>query len=167
MKTRKSERGQAFAEYMPLIPPVLLLSVLILVPLAENSSDIFCRMVNAMEPERCEVITVDEEEQLPEEEPDDCIPLQESEGGSQCDQSSVCTKFDLPGPSVWNPTVPIQTVVVKAGQGYFKFNETTNDGCYNISIDTDPYQIRWEKVGHGSNCKDISHVQAWEALVCE
>lgn len=167
MKIRKSERGQALLEYMPLIPPVLLLSVLILVPLAENSSDIFCRMVNAMEPEKCEVITLDEEEQLPEEEPDEpCITLQESEGGSQCDQSGVCTKFNLPGPSVWNPTVSIKTVVVKAGQGYYRYNSTTNDGCYNISIETYPYRVRWEKVGHGKKCQDISHVQAWEALVC-
>ena len=118
MKIRKGERGQALLEYMPLIPPVLLLSVLVLVPLGEHSSDIFCQMVNAMEPEKCEVITIDEEEQLPDEEPDDCIPLQESKGGSQCDQSSVCTKFDLPGPSVWNPLIPIKTVVVKSGQGY-------------------------------------------------
>ena len=165
MKTRKSERGQAFAEYMPLIPPVLLLSVLILVPLAENSSDIFCRMVNAMEPEKCEVITIDEEEQLPDEEPDDCIPLQESKGGSQCDQSSVCTKFDLPGPSVWQPTVSIRTVVIKAGQDYFKFNESANDDCYDITIEEG--RVEWEKEGHGNGCKDISHVQAWESLICD
>ena len=165
MKIRKSEKGQALAEYMPLIPPVLLLSVLVLVPLGEYSSDIFCRMVNAMEPEKCEVITIDEEEQLPEEE-DDCIEFVESEGGSQCDQSGVCTLFELPGPSYWEPTVAIETVVVKAGQGYFKFNESTNDGCYNISIEADPYRVGWEKVGHGQDCKDISHVQAWESLVC-
>ena len=166
MKIRKSERGQAFAEYMPLIPPVLLLSVLILVPLAENSSDIFCRMVNAMEPERCEVITVDEGEQLPEEEPDDCIPLQESEGASQCDQSSVCSLFEMPGPSVWYPSEPIETVVIKAGTDYFKFNSPgSDDGCYDVTIEDD--RVEWELVGDEEECKEISHVQAWESLVCE
>ena len=164
MKIRKSERGQALLEYMPLIPPVLLLSVLVLVPLAENSSDIFCRMVNAMEPETCEVITIEEEEQLHE---DDCIVFVESEGGSQCDQSGVCTLFELPGPSYWEPSVPVETVVIKAGTSYYKFySPGSNDGCYNVSIETDPDRVEWELVGDEEDCQDISHVQAWQSRVC-
>jgi hypothetical protein len=162
MKTKKSERGQALAEYMPLIPPVLLLSVLILIPLAENSSDIFCRMVNAMEPETCEVITVDEEEELPE---DDCIIFHEIEGASQCDKSGVCTLFEMPGPSVWYPSEPIETVIIKAGTDYYKFNSPgSNDGCYNVAIEDD--RIEWELIGDEEDCHDISNVQAWEALIC-
>ena len=60
MKIRKSERGQALAEYMPLIPPILLLSVLILVPLSDSAGDIFCQMVNSMEPEKCLVAAVED-----------------------------------------------------------------------------------------------------------
>jgi len=162
MKIRKSERGQALVEYMPLIPPVLLLSVLVLVPLAENSSDIFCRMVNALEPEKCEVITVEEEEQLPE---DDCIVFEESEGGSQCQQSGVCSLFELPGPSVWYPSDPVETVIIKAGTDYYKFySPGSNDGCYEVTIDED--RVEWELVGDEEDCKDISHAQAWESLVC-
>ena len=166
MKIRKSERGQAIIEYMPLIPPVLLLSVLVLVPLAESSGDIFCRMVNSLEPEKCEVITVEEEEQLPEEE-DDCIEFVESEGGSQCDQSGVCTLFELPGPSYWEPSVQIETVIIKAGTDYHKFYlPGSNDGCYDVTIGTYPDGVAWEKVGSGPGCKDISHAQAWQSLVC-
>ena len=162
MKIRKSERGQAFAEYMPLIPPVLLLSVLILIPIAENSSDIFCRMVNAMEPGTCEVITVDEEEELPE---DDCTVFVESEGGSQCQQSDACSLFEFPGPSVWYPSDPVETVIIKAGTDYFKFYAPgSNDGCYDVTIEED--RVEWELVGDEDECQDISNVQAWESLIC-
>ncbi len=165
MKIRKSERGQALVEYMPLLPPILLLSVMVLVPLADNSSYIFCRMVNAMEPETCELITF-EEEQLLEEEPDDCIVFVESEGASQCQQSDVCSLFEFPGPSVWYPSDPIETVIIKAGTDYYKFNSPgSNDGCYDVSIEVD--RVEWELVGDEDDCKDISNVQAWEALVCE
>ncbi len=74
MKIRRSERGQALAEYMPLIPPVLLLSILILIPLAEHTGDIYCRMVNALEPEKCQVITT-EDDLEPTDEPDNCVVL--------------------------------------------------------------------------------------------
>lgn len=162
MKIRKSERGQALVEYMPLIPPVLLLSVLVLVPLAENSSDIFCRMVNALEPEKCEVITVEEEEQLPE---DDCVVFVESQGASQCEQSSDCSLFEFPGPSVWYPSEPVETVIIKAGTNYFKFySPGSNDGCFDVVIETD--RVEWELVGDEEDCQDISNVQAWETLVC-
>ena len=97
---------------------------------------------------------------------DDCIVFVESEGGSQCDQSGVCTLFELPGPSYWEPSVPVETVVIKAGTSYYKFySPGSNDGCYNVSIEAD--QVEWEKVGDEKGCQDISHVQAWEALVCE
>jgi len=64
MKIRLSERGQALAEYMPLIPPILLLSVLILVPLSDSAGDIFCQMVNSMEPEKCQVAAVEDGEAM-------------------------------------------------------------------------------------------------------
>jgi hypothetical protein len=177
MKIRLSERGQALAEYMPLIPPILLLSVLILVPLSDSAGDIFCQMVNSMEPEKCQVAAVEdgEDEGSPREDPGDdspgeepeepCIYLDESRGGSQCDQSSWCTLLPGSRHGVWYPSDPIATVVIKSAQGYFNFNVPgSSDGCYQVGIQTG--RIEWEKVGRGRGCQDISHVEAWEAPIC-
>lgn len=177
MKIRLSEKGQALAEYMPLIPPILLLSVLVLVPLSDSAGDIYCQMVNAMEPEKCEVAIIEDGEdgQLPREDPGDdspgeepeepCIELDESRGGSMCDQSSLCTLLPGSQHGVWSPSAPIATVVLKSAQEYFNFdNPGLSDGCYQVDIQTG--RIEWEKIGRGRGCKDISHVEAWEALVC-
>jgi hypothetical protein len=167
MKHHKSERGQALAEYMPMIPPILLLSVMILVPLGEFSSDIFCNMVNYLEPEKCSVIEMEEDEGVPEDEPEEtCIELQESPGGSQCDHSSQCTLLLGQQNGIWYPSEPIETLVIKAGQGYHRFYPPgLNDGCYDVSIETD--RLEWEKIGGGQYCKNISHLQAWESPICE
>ena len=177
MKIRKSERGQALAEYMPLIPPILLLSVLVLVPLSDSAGDIFCRMVNAMEPEKCEAAIVEDGEdgQVPREDPGDdtpreepeepCIELDESRGGSQCDHSSWCTLLPGSQHGVWSPSELIATVVIKSGRWYFNFNAPgSSDGCYQVGIQIG--RIEWEKIGRGRRCQDISHVEAWEAPIC-
>jgi hypothetical protein len=168
MRIRISERGQALAEYMPLIPPALLLSILILIPLAEHTGDIFCYMVNALEPEKCQVITT-EDDLEPTDEMDDCIVLNESEGAAQCDQSDDC--LDLPGVNFgtfWG-SEPIETFVIKSGQNYFKYYPgTTDDGCYTVNINNDDeYIVQWEKYGEGSDCQDISNTQTWKILVCK
>jgi hypothetical protein len=178
MKIRLSERGQALAEYMPLIPPILLLSVLILVPLSESSGYVFCRMVNAMEPEKCQVVPMEdgEDEQSPGEDPGEqppweepeepCIELEESRGGSQCDQSSLCTLLPGSQHGMWSPSVPISSVVIKSGQGYFNYDVPgSSDDCYQVAIQTG--RIEWWKVGRGRGCKDISHVEAWELPICQ
>jgi hypothetical protein len=177
MKIRLSERGQALAEYMPLIPPILLLSVLILVPLSDSAGDVYCQMVNAMEPEKCQVASMEDGEdgplprggpgeQPPGEEPEDpCVELEESRGGSQCDHSSLCTLLPGSRHGVWSPSASITTVVIKAGQGYFSFDMPgSSDGCYQVSIQSD--HVEWQKIGRGRGCQDISHVEAWEAQVC-
>jgi hypothetical protein len=168
MKIHRSERGQALAEYMPLIPPVLLLSVLILMPLADHTSDIFCRMVNTMEPEKCVVTDIDVDEEPtpePEEEPI-CVPLQEEEGGSQCDQSGDCDVLPGVNKGYYDATDDIQTFVIKAGKGYHKYYAgETNDTCYAVNINGN--HVEWERVGKGKNCKDISHTQSWRSYVCD
>lgn len=140
---------------------------MVLVPLADNTSDIICNMVNYLEPEKCTVIEMDEDEEVPEDEPEEtCIELQESQGGAQCDQSGHCTV--LPGlqSGIWYPSEPIETLVIKAGQGYHMFYPPgLNDDCYDITIEDD--RIEWAKIGGGQYCKNISPLQAWEAFICE
>jgi len=130
-----------------------------------------------MEPEKCQAAIVDdgEDNPLPGEEPGDdspgeepeepCIELEESQGGSQCDHSSLCTLLQGSPHGVWSPSVPIATVVIKSGQGYFNFDVPgSSDGCYQVGIQVG--RIEWWKIGQGQGCKDISHVEAWEAPVC-
>lgn len=166
MKTRRSERGQALAEYMPLIPPILLLSILILIPLAEHMGQIYCRMVNTLEPEKCLVEVADED---PTPNPDEdplCIPLQEEEGSAQCDQDDDCDV--LPGVNMgsYDATGDIQTFIIKAGTSYYKYyaGESVDD-CYTVNIADN--HVDWERTGEGNDCKDISHTQSWQAYVCE
>jgi hypothetical protein len=162
-KFRKSERGQALAEYMPLIPPVLLLSVLILIPVAERTGDIYCRMVNAMDPTVCEVEEVGEEVVV-----DECVVFEYTEGGSQCDQDDNCTK--TPGQNsglyVDKGGKNIKTFVIKAGTEY-RIYETgeTDDQCYFVIIDGNA--VTWSKTGKGKNCKDVSHGEVWRKSFCK
>lgn len=161
MRFRKSELGQALAEYMPLIPPVLLLSVLILIPIAENSSDIFCRMVNALEPEKCVTDIMVEED-------DECVILDQEEGSSQCAQEESCTELEGSNSGLYVDVYgeEIKTFVIKAGKEYHVFySGPTDDGCYNVIIDKNA--VTWNKLGSGSDCKDVSNSQVWKKSVCQ
>jgi hypothetical protein len=159
---QKSERGQALAEYMPLMPPVLFLSVVILIPISENSSYIFCRMVNTMDPEKC---TLTDESYLPDLEDDLCIPLNQEEGSSQCDQSDECSVLPGLNNASYTASEPIETFVIKAGKEYHLYEPgLTEDGCYYVDLNEN--HVSWEKVGHGSGCKDVSHAQAWKTALC-
>lgn len=160
---KNSERGQALAEYMPLMPPVLFLSVVILVPLSENSSYIFCRMVNTLEPEKCAVAEVEEDIALPED--DTCTPFEADQGSSQCDQSDECSVLPGLNNASYTASEPIETFVIKAGVEYHLYEPgLTEDGCYNVDLNDN--HVSWEKVGHGPSCKDVSHAQAWKTVLC-
>jgi hypothetical protein len=160
MKHRLTEKGQALAEYMPLIPPVLLLSVVILIPLANSASDMFCQMVNAFDPAACEPA---EEEFLPED--DTCTYIDTDTGASTCSQSDDCV--ELPGVNegtYWHSTT-IEAFLIKAGQDYFMYESgETDDGCYYVNIFAN--YVEWQRTGHGSNCKDVSHTETWNVPVC-
>ena len=84
-----------------------------------------------------------------------------AKGGSECDQDPDCILLEDPGNSgTYTAPDTIEKVVIKAGVNYFTFFPgTTNDGCYSVTIAGNT--VTWEKVGSGSNCKDISHIQVW------
>ena len=160
MKHRLTEKGQALSEYMPLIPPILLLSIVILIPLANSASNMFCMMVNAFDPAACEPV---EDEFVPED--DTCTYIDPDEGSSTCSQSDDCT--ELPGVNegtYWHSTT-IEAFIIKAGQDYHMYSSgITDDGCYYVEIFAN--YVEWTKVGGGPNCKDVSHAQTWEVPVC-
>ncbi len=160
MNHRLIERGQAMAEYMPLIPPVLLLSIVILIPLANNASNVFCQVVNVFDPAACEPA---EEDLLLED--DTCTNIDFTEGASTCSQTEDCV--ELPGVNegtYWHST-NIEAFVIKAGQNYHIFNSgLTDDGCYYVEIFAN--YVEWIKVGDGADCQDVSHAETWEVPVC-
>ncbi len=255
----KSERGQALAEYMPLIPPALLLSVMVLVPLSSSMDDIYCTAANALQRGSCQVVEPAdghgggaaapaaartepeqdcesvgdhegqeghdgehhgehdgehhdehdaehhdgehddsehhdaedhdgehhdehdgeretaqgcdserdaEEDDGHEQDDDQCVTLQESQGGSQCEQSGNC--YMLPGlnsGTFWGSTT-IEGFVIKAGTEYRSYSPGhESDGCYEVTIAAN--MVHWEKVGSGPSCKDVSHGQAWKVPLCE
>ncbi len=167
---KKSERGQALAEYTVLFPPVLLISFMVLIPLSTHANYIFCEMLYALDPSagQCEQWLnnpVVEEEEPPVPEEDECVVLQEEEGGSQCDQHELCDH--LPGLNVGSYTASddIDAFVIKAGKDYHVFETgLTDDGCYYVEIEGN--HVSWERYGHGSECKDVSHEQVWKTPLC-
>jgi hypothetical protein len=161
MLRKVSEKGQAIAEYMPLIPPVLLLSIVILIPLANNVGNVFCQMVNAFDAAACEPV----EEEVVVQEDDTCEPVPFEEGSSYCSQSDDCT--ELPGlneGTYWSGG-SIESFIIKAGQDYHLYESgETDDGCYYVNIYAN--YVEWQRTGKGKNCKDISHTQVWNVPVC-
>jgi hypothetical protein len=190
IRTKASEKGQALAEYMPLIPPALLISAAVMVPLSEASSDVYCDVANELQPGEC-VMPDDEEdggvsvweagevEQSPTPTPDAgddgdgedagddvaCTVLQESEGGSQCDHDPECTKLPGHNSGTYYANDVVDNLVIKAGKEYHVYESgTTADGCYNVTIFSN--LVSWERVGSGKSCKDVSHTQVWMTPLC-
>jgi hypothetical protein len=159
---RKSERGQGIAEYTIIFPPVLLLTILITIGISDRIGDVYCEMVNAIQPDSCVIAEAAE----PEEEEEVCIPLQQDEGGSQCDQSDECDLLPGLNNGSYTSTSDIDTFVLKAGRDYHMyFSGITDDGCYYVDIEGS--HVSWNKVGSGPDCKDVSHAQSWNHILCD
>jgi hypothetical protein len=170
---QKSERGQALAEYVVLLPPMLLVSFMVLIPVASRANYIFCSMVYVMDPSvgQCDQWLnnpVEEEEEVvvAGEDEEECVVLQEESGGSQCDQHDDCDH--LPGLNVgsYEASEDIDAFVIKAGKDYHVFESgLTEDGCYYVEIIGN--QVSWERYGGGKDCKDVSHEQVWKTPLCK
>ena len=165
----KSERGQALAEYTVLIPPILLLTIMITIPLSTRMNYIFCRMLYAMDPSagNCDQWldqpVVEDETPLPD---DDCVVFDQEEGASQCSQSDDCA--ELPGLNVgsYDASGDIESFVIKAGQDYHIYETgLTEDGCYYVEITGN--HVSWELYGDEKICKDISNTQVWQVPLCQ
>lgn len=88
-----------------------------------------------------------------------------AQGGSQCEQDPFCLKIDNPGNQGYQDAPEGATLiwkfVIKAGnEEYAYYPYSTGDSCYRVGWDTDT-RIRWQKIGQGPTCKDISHIQLW------
>ncbi len=164
---KRSERGQALAEYTVLFPPVLLISFMVLIPLSTHANFIFCEMLYAMDPSagQCDQWLSEEpvvEDETPE---DECIVFNAEEGASQCSQSDDCA--ELPGLNTgsYDSSDDIESFVIKAGQDYHIYETgLTEDGCYYVEITGS--HVSWERYGSGPQCKDVSHTEVWNTPLC-
>jgi len=92
-------------------------------------------------------------------------------GGSECEQSENCELLDEPGNSgSYSSERCIDYIIIKAGssqgggqsgEGEFRFDKDTNDGCYDVNFSEDMKSFTWARIGDGSDCKDVSHIQVW------
>jgi len=179
----KKEEGQALAEYSVLFPGVLMLAIAMGFTVAPTIQTKYCEVVNVFSNGLCEVAEAggepDGEEPpagptetstpgpttTPTPTEEYCVVLQESQGCSQCDAHPECVC--LPGVNEGTYEADdLKSLVIKAGKEYHVFySGWTDDGCYYVQLE-DTYAW-WQKYETGSDCKDVSHVQAWWVLLCQ
>jgi hypothetical protein len=163
----KNQKGQALAEYQILLPGAILLATLAGRMLSGPINDAYCSVISPFDPSACGGSEVIEAPVVPpENDPEACVTVQESQGGSQCDASADCSVLPGLNSGTWNSTNgDVKVFVIKAGQNYNIYETgSTGDGCYWVQFGES--SISWNKIGGGKNCKDISHLQSWFIPQC-
>lgn len=146
------------AEYQVLIPGGILLSIALLIVFGRGLNTIYDRAIGWF---------------LDAFEGNVCIRegyITDQRGASRCDASENCTLLE-PGEGedfnsgMYTHVEPLHTVVIKAGIEYHIMNSgLTDDGCYRVQFNGN--SVTWWKVGSGSGCQDVSHVQNWVRPIC-
>lgn len=196
MVKRLREKGQALVEYVVLIPPVLLLSTSVSVMVPPTGYGMLCDLDQAFDGGMCDELVEEEtgdtgehENPPPAEpgseptpqptltptteptltptpEPEACVDWAPEDGSSLCDQTDGCDVLPGDNQGYYMAEDIIEYFVIKAGQNYVVFESgITQDGCYNVHISSG--SVSWDRVGSGSTCKDISHLQVWQVPWCE
>jgi Flp pilus assembly pilin Flp len=167
----KNERGQALAEYHVLIPGSILMVLATFSLIADPVKRMYCDTVEVFQNGICKVSEVadvgggGEGDETPSPEPTEyCVVLTQAEGCSQCDQGD-CTCLPGTNTGFYTGRTDIGSLVIKAGVEYhIYYSGVTDDGCYDVAIDGN--MATWSKVGNGSHCKDVSHLESWYTPVC-
>jgi Flp pilus assembly pilin Flp len=168
----KNQRGQAMAEYHVLIPGSILMVLAAFVLVADPVKRMYCDAVGLFQSGVCRESEVASlggggaDEETPTPEPTEyCVILTQDEGCSQCDQGD-CTCLPGTNSGMYTGSGDIGSLVIKAGVEYhIYYSGVTEDGCYDVSIDGN--MASWTKVGNGSYCKDVSHLESWYTPVCK
>jgi len=155
----KNEKGQALLEYNILIPGAILLAITVAWIIGPSISDVYRHLVSVIEgPKECVVF-------------DPAV-----QGNDFCDHSEDCEKAEWEemdyGSYSYDSALTVETAVIKAGKTYeirrdnpFNFQYETDDGCYKVTFKTN--KVEWERVGGGSTCKAVSHIDIWQAPICQ
>ena len=178
---KRSEKGQAMAEYSVMMTGFFIVVVVLMTTTGEALRNPFCSIADTLNWPACAELQPDwgvPEDPAPEEEEEVCHELQESEGGSECDESPDCMVLPSLNSGQWDSPEddPIRSFVIKAGRDYHIYQSgLTFDGCYRVWLGENEDEdvplpadtVKWEKVGSGPHCKDISHLQSWFVPLCE
>ena len=158
MRLRKrKEMGQAFSEYAILYPGTILVVIMAALFLGPSIGDIYRHVASIFS------------DQKP------CVIFNGKEDNEYCAQHEDCMKTDHMGETsgsfTYEGELSIEAVGIKAGLTYEirrddpdQFEYVTDDGCYRITIKTN--QAQWERVGSGTECQSVSHVDYWSAPLC-
>jgi hypothetical protein len=175
----RRETGQALAEYHVLIPAAVMLSIVAAVVVGGVVGDLYQAGVDVF----LAAFQGNYGPPADDQAPDDYICVEESQitgqdGGSFCEQNENCDHIepvnvdgcpDFNNCSIGYSPKP-SVVVIKAGRDYQiyieegqqEFSYTTEDGCYEVTYNFDSESLTWTKLWGGNDCKDASHVQAWQ-----
>jgi hypothetical protein len=167
MAEKRRDRGQAMAEYMPLVAVMGAITIIVLKPMGCATGNIFTDLVRIFSGEVEEYTSCPRPAQEEEDEDESrCVDLDFDQGGSQCDQSDSCEVLDGYNSGFYvNQTADIDALVIKTGQDYRTYTPgITQDGCYSVIIDGNT--ASWNKVGSGPDCQDASHLQSWQTPLC-
>jgi hypothetical protein len=155
--TKRKETGQAFSEYAILYPGTILLAIMAAVFLGPSISDIYRHVASIISGQK------------------PCVTFTGKEDNEYCDQHDDCMKSDYSGEQsgsfVYEGELNIEAVVIKAGLTYevrrndpYQFEYVTDDGCYKVTFKTN--RADWERIGSGTSCQNVSHVDYWSAPLC-
>lgn len=156
-KLFRNQGGQALAEYHVLIPGSIIM-IWAGYLLSPALTDVYRHVVSIMRS------------------PLECVTFNGHEDNSFCSQNEYCEKTEWDGMDkgefIYENALVVDTVVIKAGTTYTIFRDdpsrvsyTTDDGCYKVTIKTN--RIEWERIGEGSTCQAISHIDVWRAPLCQ
>jgi len=182
MVKRIREKGQALVEYAVLIPPMLLISTSISAMFPQTGYGALCDLDQAFNGGMCtELVEQGEDPEVgnqnpepgdieptlePTPEPEICVDWAPTQGSSLCSQTQGCDELEGQDTGYYMAAEIIETFVIKAGQDYFVYESgITEDGCYDVHISGG--SVSWWRVASGKNCKEISHLQVWQAPWCD
>jgi len=158
-KLLKNQKGQALVEYQILLPGAILLATLAGLLLSGPISDIYRHTVSILLGSK------------------ECVVFDPVvQGNDYCSHHEDCEKAEWDemdsGEFVYDDALVIETITIKAGQTYTitpddhaQFEFTTDDGCYRVTFKTN--KIEWDRIGSGPVCQSVSHVDVWQAPICE
>jgi hypothetical protein len=145
-------------EYHVLIPGSILLVIVVAGLLGPYLGNAFRRVLRPMMDQKA------------------CVASYDINDNSICSENGNCEKVENEtmdsGSFTFKDAMFVESVVIKAGQSYNiyradsgKFETTTDDGCYHVSFSGNI--VEWARIGGGPSCKAISHIDVWQAPICQ
>lgn len=153
-----TESGQAMIEYQVLIPVMVLLAIAAAWLIGPQIGNAFRMALRPMV------------------EPKACVPAYDIDVNSICSQNGDCEKAEWEGMDsdsyTFDDALFVESIVIKAGLSYEVsladpnlFETTTDDGCYHVTISGN--RVEWERIGSGPSCQSVSHIDVWQAPICQ